>query len=121
MLGRGKFRTYENRGDYRLGNEYLLSTWLSQSWTDWISTSVRLSWNRRDSTHAGGVAGGNPERDPRRLDGDFLDIGPGVNIRLPYFGEPRLGVEMTWPFYQTLDGPQLERDWQLTAGWQWAF
>ena len=38
-----------------------------------------------------------------------------------HFGEPRFGVEMTWPFYQTLDGPQLERDWQLTAGWQWAF
>ncbi|MFP6622490.1 MAG: transporter, partial [Myxococcota bacterium] len=63
----------------------------------------------------------NPEGDPKRLAGEFLEIGPGVNFQLPCFGEPRFGVEMTWPFYQTLDGPQLERDWQLTAGWQWAF
>ena len=121
VLGRGTFRTYENRGDYRLGNEYLLSSWLSQSWTDWISTSVRLSWTRRDSTHGGDVAVRNPEGDPKRLAGEFLEIGPGVNFQLPCFGESRFGVEMTWPFYQTLDGPQLERDWQLTAGWQWAF
>lgn len=121
VVGRGTFRLYENRGDYRLGSEYLLSTWLSRSWTDQVSTSLRLSWNRRDSTHGRSAPSTNPERDPKRLGGDFLDIGPGINFRLPFVGEPRLGVEVTWPFYQNLDGPQLERDWQLTAGWQWVF
>ncbi len=121
FVGRGTFRVYKNREDYRLGNEYLLSTWLSQSWTDWMSTSLRLSWNRHESTHPRDDTTRNPEADPKRLAGEFLDIGPGVNFQLPFLGESRLGVEMTWPFYQTVKGPQLERDWQLTAGWQWAF
>jgi hypothetical protein len=121
FVGRGKFRVYKNSKSYRLGNEYLLSTWLSQSWTDWMSTSLRLSWNRHNSGHPKDDTTRNPEADPKRLAGEFLDIGPGVNFRVPFLGEPRFGVEMTWPFYQTVQGPQLERDWQLTAGWQWAF
>lgn len=121
LLGRGTFRVYKNSKDYRRGNEYLLSTWLSQSWTDWMSTSLRLSWNRHGSAHPEKDTTRNPEEDPKRLGGEFLDIGPGVNFQVPFLGKPRMGVEMTWPFYQTLEGPQLERDWQLTAGWQWAF
>lgn len=121
LVGRGKFRVYRNSKHYRLGHEYLLSTWLSQSWTDWMSTSLRLSWSRHDSAHPKDDTTRNPEADPKRLAGEFIDIGPGVNFQLPFLGEPRLGVEMTWPFFQTVSGPQLERDWQLTAGWQWAF
>lgn len=121
FVGRGTFRFYENRRNYRLGNEYLLSTWLAQSWTDWMSTSLRMSWQRWENVHPEDDTTVNPEQDPKRQAGELIDIGPGVNFRLPWLGEPRLGVEMTWPFFQTLEGPQLERDWQLTAGWQWAF
>ena len=46
---------------------------------------------------------------------------PGVNFRVPFLGGPRFGVEATWPIYQNLSGPQLERDWHLTAGWKWAY
>ncbi len=121
LLARGTFRVYKNSKSYRLGNEYLLSTWLSQSWTDWMSTSLRLSWNRHQSTRPKDDTTRNPEADPKRLAGERLDIGPGVNFKVPFLGEPRFGIEMTWPFYQTVSGPQLEHDWQLTAGWQWAF
>ncbi len=124
FVGRAKFRVYKNRKDTRLGDEFLLSAWLAQSWTDWMSTSLRLSWQRRDNAHSDETIlnpPSNPERDPKRQAGDFLDLGPGANFRIPFLGEPRFGVEMTWPFYQNLKGPQLERDWQLTAGWQWAF
>lgn len=121
FLARSKWRFYENSKDYRLGHDHLLSAWLGQSWTDWMSTSLRMSWQRQESVRPSERTTVNPERDPKRLGGDVLDLGPGVNFKIPALGEPRLGVEMTWPFYQNLNGPQLERDWTLTAGWEWAF
>ena len=121
FVGRGRFRMYDNHKDYRLGNQYLLSTWFSQSWTEWMSTSLRLSWNRREAGQPRSSATVDPEYDPKRLAGEFLEIGPGVNFKMPILGRPRLGVEMTWPFYQTVQGPQLEHDWQLTSGVQWVF
>jgi len=121
FVGRGRFRLYDNHKDYRLGNQYLLSTWVSQSWTDWMSTSLRLSWNRHEAGRPRNTATVDPGYDPKRLAGEFLDIGPGVNFEMPILGRPRLGIEMTWPFYQTVQGPQLEHDWQLTSGVQWVF
>ena len=61
------------------------------------------------------------ERDPKRQAGDFLELGPGVNFAVPLLGDPRFGVEMSWPFYQDLQGPQVERDWRVTTGLEWAF
>jgi hypothetical protein len=121
LVTRSTFRTYENSRNYKLGNEYEISVWLAQSWTDWMSTSLRMAWNRRDNVHPRDDTRVDPELDPKRQAGDVLDIGPGVNFRLPWLGEPRFGVEMTWPYYQNLEGPQLERDWQVTTGWKWAF
>jgi hypothetical protein len=121
FVARGTFRIYRNDEDYRLGDEYLLSSWLAHSWTDWMSTSLRLSWNQRKAVHPEDETTQNPEMDPKRQAGEFLDIGPGVNFEVPLAGRPRFGVEMRWPFYQTVEGPQIERDWQLTAGWKWSF
>ncbi len=121
FAARSTFRFYENKKDYRLGHQHILSTWVAQSWTDWMSTSLRMSWQQRLNAHPADRTAVNPELDPKRQGGEFIDLGPGVNFRLPWLGDPRFGVEMTWPFFQTLDGPQLERDWQLTAGWEWAF
>ena len=53
--------------------------------------------------------------------GDRLAIGPGLSIVLPYASEQRLNIEATWPVYQKLDGPQVERDWTLSTGWEWVF
>jgi hypothetical protein len=121
FLARGKFRFYKNRENYRLGNEYLLSAWLSQSWTDWVSTSLRLSWNRENAGRPRNEGSLNPAQDPKRQAGEVLELGPGINFEVPWLGRSRFGIEMTWPFYQTLQGPQLARNWQLTTGWQWTF
>jgi hypothetical protein len=124
-LARGVFRVYENSKDYRLGNEYEMSGWLARSWTDWMSTSLRLSWQRWESIHPRDRNFDNmsnsPEQDPKRQAGDLIELGPGLNFKLPFAIGPRFGIEMAWPLFQSLDGPQLERDWRLTAGWQWAF
>ncbi|WP_156346373.1 hypothetical protein [Verrucomicrobium spinosum] len=46
-----------------------------------------------------------------------------MNFRVPNgpLKNQRLAVECLWPVYQDLNGVQLERDWTLYAGWQWAF
>ena len=125
VAGRGVFRVYENSKDYRLGNEYEVTGWLARSWTDWMSTSLRMSWQRWENIHPADPSfvdlNSSPEQDPKRQAGDLIELGPGINFKLPFAVGPRFGVEMAWPVYQTLDGPQLERDWRLTAGWQWAF
>jgi hypothetical protein len=33
----------------------------------------------------------------------------------------KLAIEGGFPVYQSLDGPQLETDWLITAGLQWTF
>jgi hypothetical protein len=121
VAARAKFRVYENSKDYRLGHQYMISSWLAQSWTDWMSTSIRFAWQRRDNIHPIDRTLVNPERDPKRQAGDFLELGPGVNFAVPLLGDPRFGVEMSWPFYQDLQGPQVERDWRVTTGLEWAF
>jgi len=42
-----------------------------------------------------------------------IPSGPGKGVRL--------GVEALLPLYRHLDGPQLETDWTLIAGIQYAF
>jgi hypothetical protein len=57
--------------------------------------------------------------DPDRQGIDRLAAGAGINWSLP--ADHRLAAELMVPVYQDLDGPQLETDWNLTVGWQWAF
>ena len=46
----------------------------------------------------------------------------GFNLYKPKgaFSGNRLAVEIGWPLYQDLDGPQLKSDYSLTIGWQLA-
>ncbi len=55
--------------------------------------------------------------------GDRLDLGGGINFagQSGVVKGHRLGVEVLFPVYQDLNGPQLETDWTLTIGWQRAF
>ena len=46
-----------------------------------------------------------------------------MNLLVPHsaFEGVRLGFEMLFPLVRDLDGPQLETDWTLTVGLQYAF
>ena len=122
----GIFRTAENRRDYRLGHEYDVSAWGAYEFAQWVSTSARLRWSGR-----GNIDGADPRlnpamiptADPRRRGGDQLDILFGINLLMPSgaFEGHRLAFEFGVPMYRRLDGPQLERDYNLVVGWQKAF
>ncbi len=120
----GTYRLNENSLDYRLGAVYQASAWLSGELASWLSVSGRFAWQRTGNIH-----GEDPELDKSlsplnnnmKQAGTLIQAGPGMNVLLPIFGGQRLSVEVLFPLYQDLDGPQLRSDLTLTAGWQWIF
>lgn len=126
----GAVRIGENSNDYSLGNELNATTWGARKLTDWASLSFRLAsktWGNidgADSRPGFPGAGFVPTADPNRRGGSRLDALWGVNLYAPKGSKlqnHRLAVEVGRPVVQHLEGPQLETDWIITAGWQFSW
>ena len=68
----------------------------------------------------------SPTMDPKLQGGTRGNLAAGVNLIFPdrlgrILAGQRFAVEFQMPVYQNLDGPQMELDWTLIAGWQYAF
>jgi hypothetical protein len=118
---RSVIRTEDNNEGYTLGDEHRLSAWFSRTIVPEISWSVRLEWFDRAN-----IDGIDPlivapvqTADPFNQGARRLDLAVGIN----YANDSghRLGLELITPIDQKLDGPQLESDWQLVAGYQFGF
>ncbi len=123
---RATYRTGINNRGYRWGHRWGASVWLARTWLPWLSTSLRLDygqWNDIRGEDDELVPAQVPTADPDRRAGRRLDLLLGANLLVtsgPLHGH-RFALEVGRPAYQDLDGPQLEADWLLTAGWQYAF
>ncbi|NBB94035.1 MAG: transporter [Gammaproteobacteria bacterium] len=118
---RSTFRLSDNDEGYHLGDEHRLTGWWAWRLAEPVSVSLRLQGYRR-----GDISGMDPAimapvqtADPDRQGIERLSVGAGLNWSLP--AGNRLALEFMQPLHQDLDGPQLETDWQLGLGWQWAF
>lgn len=118
-------RIDENDQGYSLGDEHRGTGWLSYRWQDAVSTSLRLT-----ARTLGDIDGQDPmivapvqTADPDNYGGDRVDAGLGLNVvaQSGAFQGHRLAAEFSVPLYQHLNGPQLETNWSLTLGWQYAF
>jgi hypothetical protein len=119
-------RLGENGDDYTLGNIYNASIWGARRWSDWVSSSVRLTGEVVEN-----IDGADPRlnpmmvptADPNLRAGNFLSVGLGLNFMVPSgpVAGVRLSVEGTVPIVQDLDGPQIERDYMILAGLRKAF
>jgi hypothetical protein len=117
----GTVRLGRNDVGYALGNQVRTNAWVSYSVRDWLAPSLRLEGN-----WWGNVRGrdplldplANPNEDPRRQGGKRLDLLLGLNLFQPKgkLKGTRLTLEGGIPIYQSLDGPQLETDWQISLG-----
>lgn len=125
---RAEIRMNENHAKYRQGDEYAITAWGGMEIADWVSTTLRFEWqqsfNYRGQDESSSV---NPvvvpTADPDRRAGRRLDVLFGVNLIAtsgPLSGF-RIAIEAGLPAYQHLDGPQLETDWIVTSGVQYAF
>ena len=124
----GIVRLGENDRDYTLGNRLNLTAWTAYNINYWLSGSFRLDWG-----FWGNIDGADPSlnpavvptADPDLQGGNRLDALLGVNFinqKGPkWLRGQRLAAEFGLPVYQDLDGPQLETDWVLILGWQYAF
>ncbi len=114
-------RTGENGEDYTLGDMHEVTTWASYSIRDDISASLRLAYqdlgniDGEDAQVRAPIQTADPDNQGRKR----WDLSAGVNW-VSQAGH-RLAFEVGVPIYQDLDGPQLETDWTLTAGYQYAF
>ena len=125
---RGTVRLGTNSRDFAYGNTGGLTAWGSVLVTPAVSVSARLdgqAWG--DVTDEGGnYAMGVMNRvvptvfaDLRA--GERVDASIGANVLLERLGGLRLAAEAGLPVYQRLDGPQLETDFTVTVGAQFAF
>ena len=122
----GVVRLGTNSRDYSLGDRLQATAWAAVVLADWLSGSVRVVFE-----NWGNVDGADPELMPGLVQtarpdlqgGDRVDIGIGFNVLLPdgFLQGHRIAVEVIVPVHQNLDGPQMERDWSVIAGWQKAF
>jgi hypothetical protein len=119
-------RLGRNPHHYTLGNRYRLSAWLGWKWTEWLGLSARLDgqlWENISGADRTLDTTDEPTKDPKAQGGRRLDALLGVNIYIPdgMLKGARLAVEAGAPLYQSLNGPQLQTDWIVHVGVQWAF
>lgn len=119
-----QIRLNNNDNGYRLGNQYRAKAWFARRLTDWLSASTMVEGDITDKIH-----GLDPELDPQDeptkdinvQGGKRVGLSLGLNMFAPNgaLAGHRLSIEGILPVYQSLNGPQLETDWQLRIGWQW--
>ncbi len=122
----GVVRTGRNEEGYAFGNRYQVTSWVARKWLPWLSTSFRLAYD-----DWGNVRGRDdllnprliPTADPDLRAGRRLNALLGINfiVTRGFLKGNRFAVEAGTPVWQNLRGPQLETDWNITAGWQLAF
>ena len=118
-------RAGRNSADYSLGNKHQFTTWGSYAIDPAVSVSARVT-----AESEGAIDGIDSQivapvttADPDNYGGDRVSASLGLNTVVPngVLQGHRFSVEGTIPFYQDLNGPQLERDYSLTAGWSKSF
>lgn len=124
--GIGTIRLGRNSAEYSLGDRLDVTAWGARKWSDWLSTSLRVSghfWSNIDGADPELNPAMIPTADPDRRAGERVDLGLGVNLycRKGALAGHRFAFEFEVPVFQDLDGPQLETDWLFTLGWQYPF
>ena len=115
----------ENSEGYALGDKHALSAWGSYGWANWISTSLRFTGTTQDKIDGIDTSIVAPVQtaDPDNYGGETFEVGLGVNLlgTEGVLKGQRFGIEATAPLYRDLNGPQMETDFRIQAGWQYAF
>ncbi len=119
-------RLNENNRDYKLGDRFDMTTWVSYNVNEWIALSARVVYEEW-----GSVTGPDPDtnglEDPRAnpfATGGVraqLPFGVTLHIREGALKGHRLSVEYLTPIHEDLNGPQLQADNTILLGWQVAF
>jgi len=116
----------DNNQDYKPGNKLLMHNWVSYSWVQNFSSSLRVSYKDKDN-YSGRDARLNPvmmpTADPKQRGGSTVDIALGANYLFTdgALAGQRLAVEIAKPVLEDFDGIQMKTGYSATLGWQMAF
>lgn len=120
----GTFRLGDDNG-YDWGQVHEITGWALWKFGSSMSGSVRLAWEDREGINGidREIVGPVQTADPDNYGGEWLFgyLGISFSGQSGWFRGQRLAVEAGWPIRQDLDGPQMETDFRLTAGWQYGF
>ena len=120
-----EFRLGRNAQGYTRGDRHQFNSWASYAWKENLSSSLRLSGQYEgqidgiDDQIFGPVQTANPEF----YGGKYAEIGFGLKYkpRFQTHSGHTFGAEIALPIYQNLNGPQMERDYTLTATYRKSF
>ena len=120
----GTIRTGSNNG-YTWGDKQEVTSWISYQWKPWISTSTRIAYSHEEQISGSDTLITAPVQtaDPSNYGGDVVMLNFGMNLagQTGRIRGHRLAAEVGIPLHRDLNGPQLETDLTVTAGWQYAF
>jgi hypothetical protein len=119
-----EIRMERNQAGYAHGDKHMLTAWSSYEWAPWFSTSARVIYKTQESIRGIDPAIVAPVQtaDPGNQGGRSLGVSIGFNLLGTHgiLKGHRLAAEAIVPVYRRLHGPQLETDWRVVAGWQYA-
>lgn len=112
ILSQANLRMGKNDNNYKFGNRYEISSWISYLIFDSMSLSVRVAkqrWLNLQGLDATLDPKMDPQNDPFRQGGIRSDLLIGFNfiVTKGVLSGIRFGFEYGRPFHQNLNGPQL--------------
>jgi len=131
---KGTVPTYENYRGYTMGDEVEVNVWAGWKVFDWVSLEGGFAYHwTGELTGAQDGIGLNPPFAPTRwtvptafgsnYGGHVVEGIVGVNFLVPDgpLAGNRIAADVRVPFYQDLNGYQLQTDYTMTVGWQFAW
>lgn len=120
-----QIRLGQNSQGYSLGDKHRISGWGGYQWNDWLHNTLRVTGEYEGQIDGDddNIAGPVQTADPDNYGGRRVEIGLGFNIQStkPVWRDHTIGIEVSVPIYQDLNGPQLERDYGLSARYSYSF
>ncbi len=116
----------ENDSGYALGDGYQAQVWSSLRLLDWMSVSVRASYENQDpitGAYNESFNMGSPMDNPDNYGGESLDVGVGVNTVFTAGNAKglRLGLEWVTRTQEDYNGYQLGLDDSIVASISYSF
>ena len=111
---------------WSFGDSLSLTGWIQQELTEKTALSFRTTYHSQDS-----IDGQNPAirapvqtANPNNYGGTVTEIGVGLNQLISVFSghhADRIGIELTYPIVQDLNGPQMKSGLKFQVGYQKSF
>ena len=119
--GQMMMKSVINEKDWNYGDSLLLTGWVGKNINDMLYTSVRLTYRDIDKIDGRDMRIMAPVQtaNPNNYGGSSYQVSFGLNKTLK--NGDGLGLELSVPFDQKLNGPQMEEDLTLTLGYKKGF